>query len=398
MSKGTAPLLLVPLAFFAALAPGCKRANVGYALSPWDATEMTACHELGPLARSCNECNHGDVKACLAIAGDFERRHDLDRTPASEHVAALFFGRACELNYMPACALLGDHYAVVRAEPNARQDAVKLRDASCPAAATACAGKDALACRVEGLCHDNGWTAPRKTPRDPAAATRAYASACDLGDAVACAQLGWLRAAGGSESALPDALAAYQKACDADSATGCVAVASFLQHGLGAPADPARAGALLGEWCSRGSVEACHAESGHHAALWPLLRPDPKQAGWPAPDPKRLAALDLQVAWTQGLGRTGFCVEPTGAVDKITTLDSVGDPALDQVLRDTVATWKFTPPPAGAPMCLSYEHNFVFAVRPWLFRAYYVVTDQWISARGGVTQLDHDWQRPARTR
>ena len=45
-----------------------KRANVGYALSPWDATAMTACHELGALARSCNECNGGDSEK--------DRHHD----------------------------------------------------------------------------------------------------------------------------------------------------------------------------------------------------------------------------------------------------------------------------------------------------------------------------------
>lgn len=401
MTKGTTPTLL--LACLAALAgsPGCKRENVGYALSPWDAAAMTACDQLGPLARTCNECNGGDVKACLVVAGDFERRHDLGRTPRDAHTAAMFFGRACELNYIPACALLGDHYAVVRAEPTARQDARKIRDASCPAAQAACAGKDALACRVEGMCHDNQWHAPKQDKRDVPAAIRAWSSGCELGDAISCARLGWLQAAAGTaETSLSDSFAAYQKACDGDLAAGCVGVATYLHHGLGTAPDLARARSLLGEWCARGSIEACHAEGGHHAALWPLLAGDATKPGWGAPDPKRLAALDLQAQWTQGLGRTGFCVEAGGAVDKVTTLDSLGDPALDQVMRDTVAAWKFSPRSAatGAPMCLSYEHNFVFAIRPWLFRAYYVVTDQWVSARGGVTQLDHDWQRPARNR
>ena len=142
MSKGTTPTLL--LAALAALAAdvSCKKQNVGYALSPWDATAMVACDAHGPLARTCNECNGGDIKACLTVAADFERRHALSRTPRDAHTAAMFFGRACEHNYMPACAILGDHYAIVRAEPTARQDAVKLRDDSCSAAAAAC---DAIA-------------------------------------------------------------------------------------------------------------------------------------------------------------------------------------------------------------------------------------------------------------
>ncbi|MFY0535498.1 nucleotidyltransferase domain-containing protein [Nannocystis pusilla] len=39
----------------------------------------------------------------------------------------------------------------------------------------------------------------------------------------------------------------------------------------------------------------------------------------------------------------------------------------------------------------------MFAVRPWIFRSYYIVTNQWVTARGGVTMLDHDWQRPPAT-
>src|SRR5690606_35863417 len=103
---------------------------------------------------------------------------------------------------------------------------------------------------------------------------------------------------------------------------------------------------------------------------------------------------------TEGIARTGLCVDASGAVDNVTTLDSIGDPALDQVLRDTITGWKFSPRPASpqSPICVTHEHNFVFAVRPWLFRSYYIVTEQWVNARGGVTMLDHDWQRPARTR
>lgn len=397
MTKGTTSTLL--LACLAAVAgpAACKRANVGYALSPWDAAAMSSCEAHGPLARTCSECNGGDVKACLTVAKSYEARHDLGRGSRDAHVAASFYGRACELNYMPACVLIGNHYSVMRPEPPARQDAVKIRDASCVEAASACSNKDALACRIEGMCLSDEWHA-RRDPPDVPKAIQALTSACDLGDAIGCARLGWLRAASSKDDAsLADAFAAYQKACDAGLAEGCVGVAGYLQYGVGTAADPDKAKGLAAEWCARGSLEACHAESGHYTALWALLAHDAAKDTWTPPDAKRLAALDLQVAWSQGIGRTGFCVEPSGAVDKITTLDSVGDPAVDQVLRDTVTGWKFPRHPS-TPICVTHEHNFVFAVRPWLFRSYYIVTNQWVTARGGVTMLDHDWQRPARNR
>lgn len=401
MTKGYTPtLLLACLAAVAGLS-ACKRENFGYALSPWDAAAMSSCEAHGPLARTCNECNSGDVQACLTVARSYEASHDLSRSTRDAHLAASFFGRACEHNYIPACVLLGDHYAIVRPEPPARKDAVKVRDASCTAAAAACQNKDALACRIEGMCLSDEWHA-RRDPKDVPGAIRALTSACDLGDASGCARLGWLRAVSSTDDAgLSAALAAYQKACDADLAEGCVAVAAYNHYGIGTPAAPDKAQSLAAEWCARGSREACHAQSGHYTALWALLADDAPSNRWTPPDPKRLAALDLQVSWTQSIGRTGFCVDPSGAVAGVTTLDSLGDPALDQVLRDTLTSWKFSPRPAGrpsAPICVTHEHKFVFAVRPWIFRSYYIVTDQWVTARGGVTMLDHDWQRPARNR
>jgi TPR repeat protein len=397
MTKGTTSLLLLACFTVAAGAAACKRPNTGYALSPWDATAMASCDQHGQLARTCNECNGRDLKACLTVAHDYEARHDISRGYRDLNTAISFYGRACELNYIPACVLLGNHYSVVRPEPPARQDAVRVRDESCAEVAAACDKKDALACRIEGMCLSDDWHA-RKSPMDIPKAITALTSACDLGDAIGCARLGWLQAAESKdESGLTQAYASYQKSCDLGLAEGCIGVAAYLQHGIGTPADPDKARAIASEWCARGSREACHAESGHYTALWALLTDDAATKTWAPPDAKRLGALDLQVAWSQGIGRTGFCIESTGAVDKITTLDSVGDPAVDQVLRDTVKAWKFPRHPS-TPICVTHEHNFVFAVRPWIFRSYYIVTNQWVTARGGVTMLDHDWQRPARNR
>ncbi|MFY0535497.1 hypothetical protein [Nannocystis pusilla] len=240
MTKGTTSLLL--LACFAAAAgvAACKRPNAGYALSPWDATAMSSCDQHGPLARTCSECNGGDLKACLTVAQDYEARHDLSRGYRDLNTATSFYGRACELNYIPACVLLGNHYSVVRPEPPARQDAIKVRDASCAEATAACSKKDALACRIEGMCLSDEWLA-RKNPPDYPKAIAALNSACELGDAIGCARLGWLHAATSKdESSLTQAFAAYQKACDRELAEGCVGAAAYLQHGIGTPPTPTR--------------------------------------------------------------------------------------------------------------------------------------------------------------
>lgn len=400
------PSILPSVVLFAGLAGsvlglgvGCKRAVGTFALDPLDATGMASCNAHGPLNRTCNECNAGDTKACITVAQSYERRFDLGRSDRDGRSAALFYGRACEQGHDASCVFIGDHYSTVRGlDYYTRDIASQLRTRACERVTSACAEKDALACRVEGMClGDEGPGQPQ--PRDPVGATRAFASGCELGDPLSCARLGWMRdATADSDAARGEALVAYQKACDAEVVEGCLGVAAHKFHGLGTPRAPAEALQLADEWCGRGSPQACQAAQGRFTALWPILARGDDRQGWSTPDPKRLQQLELRGAWTSGVGRTGFCVRNDGAVEAVNTIDTTGDPALDEVLRDTVSGWRFKQQPAisEAPMCLIHEQRLILTFRSGFSRPFYTVQSSWVTPRGGVAILDLDRMRPSR--
>ena len=380
------------------LAAGCKRVNGTFALDPLDATGMASCNTHGPMNRTCNECNGGDTKACITVAQSYERRFDLNRSDRDARSAALFYGRACEQGHDASCVFIGEHYGTVRGlDFYTRDIALQLRARACDRVAYACAEKDALACRVEGMClGDEGPGQPQA--KDPGGAIRAFTSGCELGDAMSCARLGWMRdATADSDAARGEALAAYQKACDAEVVEGCLGVAAHKFHGIGTPPAPTEALALADEWCGRGSPQACQAAQGRFSALWPILARGDDRQGWSTPDPKRLQQLELRGAWTSGVGRTGFCVRSDGAVEGVNTVDSTGDLALDEVLRDTVSSWRFKPQTAtAAPMCLLHEQRLILTFRSGFSRPFYTVQSSWVTPRGGVAILDLDQMRPSR--
>lgn len=378
---------------------GCKRANGTFALDPLDAAGMASCNAHGPLNRTCNDCNGGDTKACLTVAQHYERRFDLGRSDRDGRSAALFYGRACEQGHEASCVFIGEHYSTIRGlDYYTREIASQLRGRACAEVSKACAEKDPLACRVEGMClGDEGPDQPQA--RDLVGAERAFATSCELGDALACARLGWLRdATADTDAARGEALAAYQKACDAEVAEGCLGVAAHKFHGLGTPRAPEEAIALADDWCGRGSPQACQAAQGRFTALWPILTRGQDSQSWSTPDPKRLQQLELRGAWTTGVGRTGFCVRSDGAVDEVRTIDSTGDPALDEVLRDTVTSWRFKQPSptSEAPLCLVHEQRLVLTFRSGFSRPFYTVQKSWITPRGGIAILDLDRMRPSR--
>lgn len=393
--------LCLGLGLFAGLTTvGCKHAGDAWALDPLDAAPMASCNVHGPQNRSCNDCNAGDTKSCLAVALHYERRFDLGRSDRDARNAALFYGRACEQGHDPACVFIGEHYRTVRGlDHPTREQATRLRDRGCATVAQACAAKDPLACRVEGMCL--GDEGPDQTEaRDVAGALRALTSSCDLGDPLGCARLGWLRdAKAEDDAARAQALAAYQKACDADVVEGCLGVAAHKYHGLGTPAAPDEALQIADDWCGRGSPQACQATKGHFTALWPLVTHGEYRKDWTAPDPQRIAQRELRAAWSTGVGRTGFCVRPDGAVDQVTTLDTTGDPVVDEIFRDNVAGWRFKRQPAsasGRPLCLVHEQRLVMTFRSGFARPFYVVYESWMTPRGGVAILDLDRMRPSR--
>lgn len=375
------------------LSAGCAgRPAELFELEPLDAAPMQTCSAFGPLQRSCDECNGGDTKACLAVAADYERRFDLGRRDGDLRVAMRFYGRACTQGHAAGCVLINDHYATVRGlEYYAREVARDRRDRACGFVDEACAGKDALSCRVEGLCLAEDWPL-RTQPRDLAGAARALATSCELGDARGCVELGWLKQAG-SDAEQPDAFAAHTKACNLGSVQGCLSAAALQYHGIGAPAAPEQAEQVARSWCEKGSPEACQATRGYFVGLRPLLVHPQLEQSWALPSKEKLNALELRPSYVVGPGRVGFCLRADGGVDKIETLDSTGEPIVDQYLREAVATWKFPRRPGGqasAPLCAVHEQRLAFTFRSTGSRPLFTVWESYMTTRGGLAILDLD--------
>jgi len=83
-------------------------------------------------------------------------------------------------------------------------------------------------------------------------------TACDKGDAHACANLGTLYYKGiGLRRSEKHGVKLFEKACSASSAHGCNALASAHYHGVGAPRDRPRAAKLFEQACKQGSADGC---------------------------------------------------------------------------------------------------------------------------------------------
>lgn len=389
---GTLALGLVAGASTAVLGlAGCAgRPADMFALDPLDSAPMQSCTAHGPLQRSCDECNGGDTRACLTVAANYEQRFDLGRRDGDLRTAMRFYGRACTQGNAAGCVLINDHYATVRGlDYFSREVARERRDNACTFVDEACAGKDALACRVEGMCLAEDWPL-RKAPRDLAGAQRALAASCELGDARGCVELGWLKEAG-AEDQQPAAYAAHEKACSLGSVQGCLSAAALAFHGIGTTAAPEQAQQTIQQWCEKGSPEACQAARGYFAGLRPLLVHDKMDESWKLPSKEQLDALELRPSYVTGAGRVGYCLRADGGVDKVETLDSTGEPIVDQYLREAVSTWKFPRrPQSSAPLCGVYEQRLAFTFRSVGSRPLFTVWESYMTTRGGLAILDTD--------
>lgn len=363
---------------------GCKRPADVFELDPMDSAPMASCWSHGQLQIPCDRCNGGDTQACLTVAHEYERRFDQTRRDRDLRTASLFYGRACVQGYAPGCVMINDHYSSIRGlDVFTREVAAKRRDHACTHVTDLCsAGKDPFACRVQGLCLAEDWP-QRTTPRDPVAAAAAFTKACDQGDGLGCAELGFLRLQDDSDSALAQAYEAHDRGCKLESGTSCVAAATQAHYGLGTTASPDTARTTLDDWCARGNVDACNAGRGYYSSLRPLLS-GPAPLAAPAVNP-----LELRPANVNGVGRVGYCVDAGGRVDKAEILDSTGAPALDEQILAHVKTWQLTRRP-GTPVCSVHEQRVVFTFRSTGSRPFFTVWESWQTARGGTLLLDLD--------
>ena len=91
---------------------------------------------------------------------------------------------------------------------------------------------------------------------DPKGASRRYQTACDTGEAAACAR-GARLLLGLPRSSTDSAVQMFQKACDGGDATACSDLAQRFLKGDRVPKDPTRGIALLEAACLVPDAQSC---------------------------------------------------------------------------------------------------------------------------------------------
>lgn len=127
-------------------------------------------------------------------------------------------------------------------------DACIDEDASSPACKAACDAHDADACLARAY--------ELEAAHQEAASRAAYGRACELGRAIACTNWGahvWLRA----QAPRTCYLGAFEQACAAGEAYGCMMVGRVLTEEPEAPGDRARGMVLLEEQCRTAAGISC---------------------------------------------------------------------------------------------------------------------------------------------
>lgn len=122
-------------------------------------------------------------------------------------------------------------------------------------AESACLGGSADACVQLGGALSQGLD---PFPRDPARSAAEYRRGCDLGNGLACNNLGDAYEYGHAVPRdLSHAATLYERACRAGRPIGCANLGHLLQHGEGVAVDLPRARTLYQDACVGGDVYGC---------------------------------------------------------------------------------------------------------------------------------------------
>lgn len=184
------------------------------------------------------------AKACRAAADAVMQ----SRNPDFERVRGLL-DQACRQDDGPACGRLGAmRLAMAEADPTATAEAITLTERACSLGHAQ-------------ACVERGWMYLRGTgaPADPAAAERAWSSACERGASAGCTALAHGLVGGLHEGRpdLPSALPLFEQACQQDDPAACTALGQLHQRGIGVPYDMAAATALFQRACAAGDGLGC---------------------------------------------------------------------------------------------------------------------------------------------
>jgi TPR repeat protein len=226
------------------------------ALASWGAAngEGSDGRGLSCVARMlADACSQGESEAC-AYGGRLWLDGRGVRADSARGLAMLSQG--CDAGFVLACSAalrwLGD--------PSHKTDAEDLGELHTRLESeNGCwSGQAELCTQVARSYHVGGDGVARDLPQ----AMRLYARGCDLGERVACSELGVALTYGeGIARDLERAVALYDRSCRLGFPLGCANLGFMLEHGQGVARDEARAQTLYRESCAAGESYACrHAE------------------------------------------------------------------------------------------------------------------------------------------
>jgi TPR repeat protein len=170
--------------------------------------------------------------------------------PADTQLSYLRMG--CDKEDSNACYRVGKLLLDSNAEltESHRQEAARRFE-------TACAGGESDACFALGVAAKTGALGNR----DIVKASRLLTDACDGGNATACFELADLQSA--PNTALTDPSKAVKnlgKACNSRVGAACAKLAGIYGHGIGVPANAAKAHTLHATACELDQAPSCYAE------------------------------------------------------------------------------------------------------------------------------------------
>jgi TPR repeat protein len=194
-----------------------------------------------------NACWMGQADACLQVAASFGGGRDA--FPRDLGLAAVFYGRGCDLGEARACSVLGVAFAYGDGVPADPSRATAMFERSCHLGYP-------LGCANLGSMLEVGEGIARDRPR----ARALYRDACVTGEVYGCLHAEMMAAADRGAPANPRAaLSFWRHACDAQrDARACAFVGLLYEDGPdGVPRDEGQSEKAMQHACDLGHHRAC---------------------------------------------------------------------------------------------------------------------------------------------
>jgi TPR repeat protein len=136
------------------------------------------------LAGCIDRCQEGDTHSCNAVGVMFE----FGRSEPDGTLASGFYSRACDAGYAPGCTNLAWLYSLGRGVPRDAQQAMNLFTRAYDSSRLACRRGDGSGCMLAGELLLQG----RVEPTDDGDALAFFQRACEAGESQGCAYVSQL--------------------------------------------------------------------------------------------------------------------------------------------------------------------------------------------------------------